>query len=564
MRAIERINRPIPASLLIVITALFVAIVDNYKFWTLLGERMSFSSFAGLGYMITFVSMHVFVMCLFLFLVGQGRLLKPILILTLLIAATLGYFNQQLGVVFDSEMIRNIVETAKDRNTQEATELLSMPLINHVLIFGAIPAIFVLKVKISPIGLVHEQLLRIGHLTILALVTFSLVMMNFKYLTFFSRENRDLRVFVNPLYPALEARKFIETMVSTDTSEFTVLGEDATQSKSSGKRTVGIVMVGETARADHFSLNGYNRETNPELKKHALVNFTNATSCGTSTAYSVPCMFSFLNQSDYTPEKAGLQSNVLDVLYSAGIKVVWVDNNSSCKGVCNRIESLNLHGNEDSNSPHYGNGEYYDLILIDQVDKYLENTSTDVLLVMHMLGSHGPTYHKRFPPEFAKFTPYCQNNSPQDCSVKEVINAYDNTILYTDHVLTSLIEKLEHDYNEDTTFLFYASDHGESLGEKGVYLHGLPRFIAPSEQTHVPVLAWFSNNFLNRRNTDQNALHALSNSPISHDNISSTLLSLFEVNTHLYDDDLDLFSHPWVTVDNSEFDINVNKERMSK
>lgn len=300
------------------------------------------------------------------------------------------------------------------------------------------------------------------------------------------------------------------------------------------------MVVGETARADHFSLNGYPRQTNPCLEQRRLLNYTRTTSSGTSTSFSVPCMFSFLTRRHFTPQKGASQSNVLDVLHQAGVRVVWIDNNSSDKGVCARIGSINLQHSPDPASPHYAHGGYYDEVLLEGLGSHLEGTDADVLIVLHTMGSHGPAYHRRYPPRFAKFRPFCGHDAPQHASIEEVVNAYDNTILYTDFVLDRMIAFLESIDGSCETFLYYVSDHGESLGENGVYLHGLPDVLAPAAQTHVPMLVWMSDRTAAVVAPDMALLQGRVDEPTSHDNVAHTLLGLFDVKTDLYRRELDL------------------------
>ena len=385
-------------------------------------------------------------------------------------------------------------------------------------------------------------------------------MFNFKYITYFSRENRDLEVYLTPFYPARTSAQLYLRAHEAKKFVFTELGDDAVQSPVAAERTVGIMVVGETARRGNFSLNGYERVTNPKLSQRNIINFDNVTSCGTSTAFSVPCMFSFLGQSDYTPEKAGQQSNVLDVLQKAGVKTVWVDSNSSCKGVCKRIENTNLLSAADVTNPLFVDGAWHDEVLLENVDQYLNSTEGDVLLVLHSMGSHGPAYYRRYPDIYAKFTPYCQSKAPQDCSTEQILNAYDNTILYTDHVLASLIDRL--DARNDNSFLFYASDHGESLGENGIYLHGLPRFLAPAEQQEVPMLAWLSPELMQARDWAMPTGRVKQiDAPLTHDNISSTLLGLYEIDTALYQPSLDLFTQQLMNNGNVEVAFDRSADR---
>lgn len=462
--------------------------------------------------------------------------------LLLITSAILSYFGQELGVIFDVDMVRNIVENIKDGNQHEAFELLSTPLLKYVFLFGILPAIAVALTKITYKPVFKEIGWRIVSVILLLVMIASLLLANFKFTTYFSRENRDLRVYITPLYAIDSIKGFVRRELDKNKAPLKIIGTDARQISQGINRRIGIMVVGETARWDHFSLNGYARETNPKLKKLDIINYTKTSSCGTSTAYSVPCMFSFLNADDYSPSKAATQTNVLDVLKKAGVDVFWIDNNSSCKGVCDRIGEINIRNTPNPDSTFYTNGELFDEELMIQVDKLLANntSSSDILIVLHTLGSHGPKYYKRYPDKFSLFKPACKKSTPQECSDKQIINTYDNTILYTDHVLSQLIEYLKSKQDDKDSFLIYASDHGESLGENGVYLHGLPNFLAPEAQTHVPMLSWFSESFIKNEKLDIASMKALQNKDVSHDYLSHTLLNAFDVKTMIYKPDYNL------------------------
>ena len=524
---------------LILLVSLFITILNNQVFFSKASERLELFSFEGGVYLFTVYTIIFSLLVFVHFVVGQKYLLKALMVLLLLLSATLSYFNQELGVIFDGDMIRNIVETIKDNNKQEAFELLSLPLLKHIFLYGLLPAFFVLSVKITRRTFVKESLIRAGYGVGLFLLVAALILINFKYVTYFSRENRDLRFYITPLFAVDSLINYQRKEIGSQNIKVKILGDDAVQDKVKTKRVIGLMVVGETARGDHFSLNGYARETNPKLKEADVINFTQARSCGTSTAFSVPCMFSFLGRSDYSPDKAKRETNVLDVLETAGVKTFWIDNNSSCKGVCKRIGEVNLRREPDAQSPFYADGELFDEVLITKVDEFLSehDKESDVLIVLHTLGSHGPKYYKRYPDEFSKFEPACKKATPQECTDQENVNAYDNTILYTDHVLSEMIRYLKEKQSESDTFMIYASDHGESLGEKGVYLHGLPYFLAPDAQTHIPLLAWFSDTFTTK-NTELNKSAA---NKVSHDNLSHSLLGAFNVKSRVYRKEYDLF-----------------------
>ncbi len=317
---------------------------------------------------------------------------------------------------------------------------------------------------------------------------------------------------------------------------FKLLGEDARNDPADTDRELIILVVGEAVRVDHFSLNGYTRDTNPLLRRENIVNFPDVSSCGTETAVSVPCMFSHLGREDYDKDEAASTENVLDILARSGVNVLWRDNNSDSKGVAKRLPY------EDFKTPDTNpdcDVECRDAGMLAGLDEYIKShPKGDILIVLHQMGNHGPAYYKRYPKEFEKFTPVCRSNQLQECSREEIVNAYDNTLLYTDHVLSKVISLLKkHDDNFETA-MFYMSDHGESLGENGLYLHGFPYAIAPDAQKKVPAVMWFGNRF----NIDRQQLEQKAGQPYTHDYLFHTLLSLFEVKTSVYRPELDILN----------------------
>ena len=314
------------------------------------------------------------------------------------------------------------------------------------------------------------------------------------------------------------------------------IGEDAHRNplmQNEKRKNLTILIVGETSRAENFSLNGYPRETNPRLAKDNVVYFPNTASCGTATAVSVPCMFSDMPREHYKEELAQHQEGVLDIIQRAGINVLWNDNDGGCKGACDRVPhqnvtALNLPG-------QCINGECYDEVLFHGLEEYINNLQGDGVIVLHTIGSHGPTYYNRYPPQFRKFTPTCDTNEIQTCSKEQLVNTYDNTLVYVDYIVDKAINLLKEHQDKFTTSLVYLSDHGESLGENGIYLHGLPYAIAPDSQKQVPMLLWLSEDYQKRYQVDQNCLQKQAQTQhYSQDNLFSTLLGLTGVETKYY------------------------------
>ncbi len=528
-----------PASTFAVLAAAIAVLLNNRQLFSLIAQRADLASAAGLALLFTAFLLITGMVALFLLVFGHQYTLKPLAIATFVLSAILGYFTREFGTVYDMSMIRNILDTFREGNSSEGAELFSMRLAAHVALLGALPSVLALSIRVTHANLRRELLLRALHAGGLALLAGLLLAANLRYVTYFSREHGELRYYATPTFAVNSLRKVAMRAWFGGRAPFVEIGTDAVRRKPAPTRVIGVLVVGETARADHFSLNGYPRRTNPRLARRATLNFTHVESSGTSTAHSLPCMFSFLGRRNFTTEAAARQSNVLDVLARTGVTIAWIENNSGPKAVCDRLGYDDLRARADPGSPLYNDGGYYDEALIDAARRRIDESAGDLLLVLHMMGSHGPAYYRRYPPAFDVFTPTCRDSSPQRSSVEAVVNAYDNTILYTDYVLDRLLDLLVG--RDESTFLIYVSDHGESLGENGLYLHGMPRMLAPPEQTHVPLIAWLSPRFRTERSLDVDALRARTSEPRSHDDLPHSLLGLFDVTTSLYRADLDLF-----------------------
>ena len=537
MNRFPNILKPrISAWLLALVVAIYITAANNDLLFLSLRGRMDHLSMPGGAYLVTMFVFLSGAQCIVFLALGTRYLLKPILVTFILLSAILSYFTQDLGVLFDQEMIRNVVETFRDHNLQQALELVSFAFVKHLFIFGVLPSVFVSLLTVEHKDFRLEFGSRMACALSVVAVLAVLALPNWKYLAYFSVENRDLRMYMTPIYAFGSAAKYARQMLQNRAAPFRETDIDAYQEKHGDRKIVGIVVVGETARADHFSLNGYGKRTNPLLEQDGVVSFNNVSSCGTSTAFSVPCMFSLRDRRDFSPEEAANESNVLDILSRAGVHVVWLDDNSSCSRVCARIESENLRA-----PPAQENGQIYDESLLRNLDQYVQKTTSDLLIVLHTIGSHGPAYHERIPDSFAVFKPFCGTNSPQECSDQDVVNAYDNTIVYTDYVLDEAIEFLHRNADQFDSFLLYASDHGESLGENGVYLHGLPYFLAPKSQLNIPMIFWMSEDFSSNRGISLAELASKSDFAFSHDNFSHSLLGLFNIKSTTYRGELDIF-----------------------
>jgi lipid A ethanolaminephosphotransferase len=527
--------RPAVGSItLCLITTLYLLLVTNRTFWSRAYSYLASDHLAFAIFVLGISAACMAVVTLF----SAKYITKPVLIFAVLSASAASWFTDQFGVVVDKEMIRN----AAVSTGAEAGHLITGRFAIHLLLTGILPALVILWVRIR-----HRPILqKLGRntaviltcLTIFAAAGFS------DYRTFagVGRAHKDILDTLNPFVPVASAVRFAVSSGADANVVAQPFGTDAHRVNvaATGKPRVTIIVAGETARAADFSLGGYERQTNPELEKQNVVYFPNTTSCGTATAVSIPCMFSAYPRTSYTHRKGLETQNLVDVLSNAKVNVSWLDNDTGSYHVTDRIAYDYLPTTAD---PRFcADGECLDAILLDKVDAWLDTVKGDSVLVLHQLGSHGPAYYLRYPEEFRRFTPDCRANDFGSCTPEEITNAYDNTILYTDHIVSTVIDRLKQRSARLAGSVVYISDHGESLGENGIYLHGAPYFIAPTQQTHVPFLVWVADDLAASAGFDMACMAKSAGGTYSHDNFFHSILGLMDVATTVYDPKLDVFS----------------------
>ncbi|WP_229496598.1 phosphoethanolamine transferase [Massilia polaris] len=533
-------NRVGAAQLTLAVSA-FLAAVYNLKFWETFTLATGGLSLANLPLHVAAFILVVLIFNALLTMASFRFVIKPVLIALLVATSVASYFMNQYGVVIDKSMVQNVLET----DVHEATELVSWHFALMIAVLGILPSLVVARAKIDfpegPRGLAFRLGTGAASLAVAAL----LLILFFKSLAPALREHRELRYLLTPTNYVQALHGYLRNRFSTPLV-VAPLGTDAIKGRAwagTSRNTVTVIVVGETARAQNFSLNGYGRNTNPMLSQQAgLINFANFQSCGTATAISVPCVFSALGRDNFSDSKARRQEGLLDVLSHAGFTVLWRDNNSGCKGVCERI------GFEDMSAPTPSDplcegDECFDERMLKGLQEMIRDASNDLVLVLHQKGSHGPAYSRRYPAKFGRFGPVCDAADFEKCSNGAITAAYDNTIVYTDYFLSKAIDLLRDSskqYGVDAS-LVYFSDHGESLGENKLYLHGAPYVIAPPEQTHVPFMLWMSEGFSERFRIDRACLNARREQPFSHDNIFHSMLGMLNVNTAVFNPRLNLF-----------------------
>ena len=518
-------------------SSLFIVALYNQSFWRAFSSVVNVFDAGNLLFVFSVASLLVALLYFILSLICFKKSVKPVISLFFIVSAITSYYMDSYGVIFDFSMIQNVFET----DTREAFDLIDGSLVIYVLLYGVIPAALVWSLKIREQKSSREFIYRVSAVVSVIIVTGVSVYASYKDFTYVFRENRQVSFLINPIFPMRSAYRYGVKNLKSD-PVFESVFHDARRNPVSknARPKIFVMVVGETARASSFHINGYGKNTTPNIEKENILNFSNVSSCGTATAISVPCMFSYLTHDNFDSDRAEHSSNLLDALNSSGVNVLWRDNNSGCKGVCDRVETesmVELHINGLCNEEGC-----FDEVLLHQLDEYVNKQEKDTYIVLHQQGSHGPAYYKRYPEAFAVFKPDCRTAAVQECSAEEVVNAYDNTILYTDYFLSKVISFLKNKSDSFDTAMLYVSDHGESLGENGVYLHGLPYFVAPESQTHIPLVLWMSDNFLAERNLDKNCLSNKSDQPYSHDNVLHSILGVMDVSTNVYDQKYDIFS----------------------
>ena len=531
-------------SLLLIVIAWLIATV-NGDCWRAVGAGRVWTDPAnGLFIVAVFVLLVALHFALLAAIVNRWTV-RPLLTLVVIASVAAAYFMRTYAVIMDPTMIQNILET----DTREASDLVSWSLVGSVLLWSAPLVAFVWWVRIEHRPWLRSFFVRAGYIAAALVVAVLAVLPVSRDLTSLMRNQRELRYLITPgnyLY-GLAGNLLREARDSRVARE--PVGTDARLLRlATAPRDprVLVLVVGETVRAANFSLLGtYERATTPELGKLDVLSFSNVTSCGTSTEVSVPCMFSQWGREDYDERRIRNSEGLLNVLARAGYAVKWLDNQSGCKGVCQGagIEYQKIDAQQAQKAGAQdlcARDECLDGILVRRLQSELAGVRKDTVFVLHMMGNHGPAYYRRYPPSFRRFTPDCATAELRRCSREQIVNAYDNAILYTDHVLAGIVGTLASVSALDTAMI-YVSDHGESLGENGLYLHGLPYAIAPSTQTHVPMVVWLSPQFSTAARVSTRCLKGRAQDPLSHDNLFHSVLGLLDVHTHVYRAERDLF-----------------------
>lgn len=520
----------LPTEALIALVCAYFVLVCNGPFWEAVrAANGSLQVLLSLGAAV--FALHALVFGLFAF----GRFARPLLAVLLVITSLVHWYMTRYAVVIDAEMIRNVLHT----DTAESRELVSVRMLLHVFLLGVVPAVLVLLTRPRQRSRGRSFLLRIGFLIAMVLVTAAALGTSSQGVFSLIRSDPALRYKITPGNYIVSLVNVLKQNSKAAKGPRQVVAADAHRPAQAllRKPRVLLLVVGETVRGDHWGLNGYSRQTTPNLAARNVVNFPDVSACGTSTEVSLPCMFSEIGRENYDRDAIRSHESVLDAVQRAGVRVYWRDNQSGCKVTCAGVPFETM---SSADAPDLcADGRCFDEILLSGLAAKINADKGDVLIVLHQLGNHGPNYFERYPPQYERWKPVCKTAELSLCTKQEIVNAYDNAILYTDAVMAQLIDLLKTQTERDAALL-YVSDHGESLGEYGLFLHGAPQAIAPKQQLHVPMTLWMSPGFISDDRIDLTCLQTSAKQPASHDDLFSTVLGVFDVQTATYRRERDL------------------------
>ncbi|TQR40828.1 lipid A/FlgG phosphoethanolamine transferase EptC [Campylobacter sp. MIT 12-8780] len=498
----------------VLLNALFITLM-NFHLFDFIYSNLDED--ASLWLKISFVLIYFSLLVMIFGLLFLPFLTQFFAIVFVLVTCVSAYFMHFYGVVIDKDMIQNALNT----DQRELKELFNFTFLFWTVFLGLVPSLLILKCKIRWGGGLRHIAIKFTSIFIALIIVLACFLPQSKTLIPFFRNYNQTRVYNAPVFQIYSFVRYVKQKV-VKKPELKIISQDAKLSENI-KRKLLVFVIGETARAANFRFKNKDHinDTTAYTSNLGAVYFTEVSSCGTSTAVSVPCMFSVSTRKEYSSSE--FQENALDILQKVGVKVSILGNNSGgCQGICKRIAHSKYLDAE------------FDGALLEGFKKELFSEDEYEIIVLHLQGSHGPTYYKRYPSEFRRFEPTCDTNELQECSSEAIINTYDNTLLYTDFLLSKIITLLQKEDQESS--LIYVSDHGESLGENGIYLHAMPYAFAPLEQTEIPLI------FYSNDTTLMQTAKAHSNYELSHDYIFSTLLGYFKVQSKFYNPNYDILS----------------------
>ena len=431
-----------------------------------------------------------------------------LLALLFTISAVAVYFINTYGVIIDRSMIGNVFNT----NYEESSSFFSFGLLIYIVLLGLLPSLLLFKINVTRPTFKRFIIQVVVSLFLLGTIAF----INSPNWLWIDKNSKTLGGLVMPWSFVVNTSRYYNHINKKNKKQ--LLLPDATIKNE--EKSVVVLVIGESARSTNFSLYGYQENTNPLLSQIKNLNYFKTESCATYTTAGLKCILEYKNTSK-------LYEILPNYLYRNDVEVIWKTTNWG-------EPTVSIKDFEDKNALRadcQGSNCEYDEILLNGLMAQIEASKKNkILVVLHTSTSHGPTYYKKYPSEFERFTPVCKSVELADCTQKELINAYDNTILYTDYILATLINQLK-ELKEYNSSMIYISDHGESLGESNLYMHGIPASLAPQEQLDIPFIVWTSED---SREIKQNQEH-------SQHNIFHSVLDFLAIGSPVYDDTMSIY-----------------------
>lgn len=479
---------------------------------------------------------------------------KLFLSVIFVIAGVSRFFMDSMGIGINASIIESVFNT----NIRESKDFVTISFLAHIALFVLLPLviIFLFPIKIKsnkesvgfyasshnntniippPHHINSLHCIKIKLSLIIGIIIAIVAMYGFygKDIVFLFKKHNwvYVRTLLNPMAPISASIDYAYDRISLSKGFRHIAVDAHTESRG----MVFVLVIGESERAANYPLNGYERDTTPYSRDFGeFVNFSKFYSCGVITAISLPCMLTPIASKDYNNRKLSYHTeNLLDVALKAGYEVYWVSNNGgSCiGGVCDRLKPQNI--------TYYNKTSDLDSDMLPHIQKLINNASGLTLIVVNLLGSHGARYDLRYPKHFEVFTPVCKRDDIQKCDKAHIINAYDNSLLHTDFFITQIARMLKSKINSKNSYLqaglWFISDHGESLGEMGQYMHGgFPYALASDYQKHIPSMIYLSNASM------RDKLKSSTTKTLNHDYVFHTILRLLEIKTNIYDKRLDI------------------------
>ncbi|MFK8284766.1 phosphoethanolamine--lipid A transferase EptA [Capnocytophaga canis] len=495
----------------VLIISILNFIFFHYGFFSFVFQNIDYHSFNGILLVISlFILMVVanfFAFYLILFLLRAIG--KFLLAITFILSAIAVYFINTYSIIVDESMIGNLLNT----DYEESSSFFSVKLILYLLVLGIIPSIYILKSRVTYPS-VKKFFKNLGAILLVILI---LVVINAKNILWIDKNSKYLGGLAMPWSYSVNTILYYVHKAQENRQE--ILLPDATIKNK--EKSVMVLVIGESARSENFSLYGYKKNTNPLLSKTENVFHFNANSCATYTTAAVKCILEHQDTGD-------LYEILPNYLNRSGVEVVWRTTNSGEPPV--HIDKY-FTGSALRQNCEEKNCDYDEVLLSGLKEQISKSDKDKILIILHTSTSHGPTYNKKYPAEFEVFKPVCNSVELGNCSHEELINAYDNTIVYTDYMLHKIIGDLK-ELEDYKTALLYVSDHGESLGEKNLYMHGLPMSIAPKEQYEIPFIVW--------KSADSKSIKSLKD--VTQHHVFHSVLKFLDVESPIYNEELSIFA----------------------